>query len=91
MTDIALASRGRERVRRHAPIDEYNRYLDRWVDDPVYRRMLRHYRDEFIASYPDIAFKLGLCMQAGGGGKPNADRFLLTILLADAKTYLNGP
>jgi len=44
-----------------------------------------------IASYPDIAFKLGLCMQAGGGGKPNADRFLLTILLADAKTYLNGP
>src|ERR1043166_5488333 len=54
MTTVALADPARERLRLHAPIDEYNRYLDRWVDDPVYRRMLRHYRDEFIASYPDI-------------------------------------
>ena len=54
MTAIAEAAAVRERIRTHAPIDEYNRYLDRGIDDPVYRRRLRHYRDEFIATYPDI-------------------------------------
>jgi hypothetical protein len=54
MMTFALAERARERIRAHAPVDEYDMYLERCTDDPVYRRMLRHYRDEFIATYPDI-------------------------------------
>jgi integrase len=54
VTAIAEAEAVHARIRVHAPIDEYNRYLDRWIDDPVYRRMLRHYRDEFITRYPEI-------------------------------------
>lgn len=54
MTNLALGERANERIRMHAPVDEYNRYLERCTHDPVYRRMLRHYRDEFMASYPDI-------------------------------------
>jgi hypothetical protein len=54
VTAIAESEAVRQRIRVHAPIEEYNRYIDRWIDDPVYRRMLRHYRDAFIASYPAI-------------------------------------
>jgi integrase len=54
VTTIALAAAVQDRVRQHAPIEEYDLYLERCNNDPVYRRMLRHYRDEFIASYPDI-------------------------------------
>src|ERR1051326_1009385 len=54
MTTLALTEGARERIRVHAPIDEYDTYLERCTDDPVYRRMLRHYRDEFIATYPDV-------------------------------------
>jgi len=41
-------------MRRHAPVAEYDAYLERWIDDPVYQRMLRHARDEFLAHYPDL-------------------------------------
>jgi hypothetical protein len=51
-TNVALAQP--QRIRRHAPIDEYDHYVERYVEAPVYRRMLRHYRDEFVANYPDV-------------------------------------
>ena len=54
MTNVAFAEGARQRIRLHAPVDEYDRYLERCIDDPVYRRMLRHYRDEFTASDPDV-------------------------------------
>ena len=53
MTALELAHVG-PRMRRHAPVAEYDAYLERWIDQPVYRRMLRHARDEFLAHYPDL-------------------------------------
>jgi len=53
MTALELAHVG-PRMRRHAPVAEYDAYLERWIDQPVYRRMLRHARDEFLAQYPDL-------------------------------------
>ena len=41
-------------MRRHAPVAEYDAYLERSIDDPVHQRMLRHARDEFLAHYPDL-------------------------------------
>ncbi len=54
MTALELADGGPERLRRHAPVAEYDAYLERSIDDPVYQRMLRHARDEFLAHYPDL-------------------------------------
>jgi integrase len=54
MTTGAVPVAARQRIRQHAPVAEYDAYLEQWIDDPVYRRMLRHYRDEFIANYPDV-------------------------------------
>jgi hypothetical protein len=54
MSTDQLAGVHLERIRHHAPVDEYDQYLQRWIDDPVYRRMLRHYRDQFVVRYPDI-------------------------------------
>src|SRR5207302_10455855 len=54
MKALELAHVGPERMRRHAPVAEYDAYLERWIDQPVYRRMLRHARDEFLAHYPDL-------------------------------------
>ena len=39
MTALELAHVG-PRMRRHAPVAEYDAYLERWIDQPVYRRML---------------------------------------------------
>jgi integrase len=54
MMSHALVQSVRPSARQHAPVKEYDAYLERWVDDPVYRRMLRHYRDEFVMNYPDV-------------------------------------
>jgi hypothetical protein len=54
VTALELAHVGPERVRCHAPVEEYDAYLERWIDHPVYKRMLRHARDEFLAHYPDL-------------------------------------
>jgi hypothetical protein len=54
MRALELAPVGPERGRRHAPVAEYDAYLERWIEHPVYQRMLRHARDEFLAPYPDL-------------------------------------
>src|SRR5712691_6694599 len=42
MKALELAHVGPERVRCHAPVAEYDAYLEHWIDQPVYQRMLRH-------------------------------------------------
>jgi hypothetical protein len=91
MTADVLAWAHAERIRRHAPLEEYNEYLDRWIDDPVYRRMLRHYRDQLVLLYPDIEawFAAPLFERVGhewwNAGPPRSRR----TLCHSARSYLH--
>ena len=54
MTNIALAPSASQRIRCHAPIDEYDQYVERCFESSVYRLVLRDYRNKFVGDYPLI-------------------------------------
>ena len=89
MTALELAHVG-PRMRRHAPVAEYDAYLERWIDQPVYRRMLRHARDEFLAHYPDLeAWFAAPLLERVGRERRDGVRSSCKTLGYQARSYLH--
>jgi len=77
-------------VRRHAPVAEYDAYLERWIDQPVYQRMLRHARDQFLAHYPDLeAWFAAPLLERVGRERRDGVRFSHKTLGYQARSYLH--
>jgi integrase len=90
VTTLALVGVGPEQARLHAPVDEYDAYLEHWIADPVYRRMLRHTRDQFLACYADVEqwFAAPL-LERVGRDRRDGIRFSQTTLSYRARPYLH--